>query len=318
MATQLAPDRRGPRRGPGAHRGRRRPQRRRSPAAAAGSARWTTTARTRAARWARARSRTGWLRCPWHGYDYDPTTGKPPDGFTDAPVALPGRGARRRRLRRAARRRRSAARTVVRRAGRDAGRLGRRHRVRHGRPLQPRLRRRAAPGRGARRAALHRHPPRGRRRVRGLAPTASSPAGPRRASRSPARARRTCSPASTTPSSTARRCSRSPARCRRRCSAAARSRTSTCRAVFRDVARLHGDRARRLRPRRAGRRSRSSTRSTAAASPTSCCPTRCRTSRPTPPAGVAATAGAADRPHRARPPTLDAAAARLRDRRAGR
>ncbi len=29
----------------------------------------------------------GWLRCPWHGYDYDPATGKPPPGFTDAPTA---------------------------------------------------------------------------------------------------------------------------------------------------------------------------------------------------------------------------------------
>jgi len=25
----------------------------------------------------------GWLRCPWHGYDYDPLTGRPPEGFTD-------------------------------------------------------------------------------------------------------------------------------------------------------------------------------------------------------------------------------------------
>ena len=33
----------------------------------------------------------GWLRCPWHGYDYDPTTGRPPEGFTDAPVAFDGR-----------------------------------------------------------------------------------------------------------------------------------------------------------------------------------------------------------------------------------
>ena len=45
----------------------------------------------------------GWLRCPWHGYDYDPLTGVPPEGFSDAPecfatevrgsevwVALPG------------------------------------------------------------------------------------------------------------------------------------------------------------------------------------------------------------------------------------
>jgi thiamine pyrophosphate-dependent acetolactate synthase large subunit-like protein/nitrite reductase/ring-hydroxylating ferredoxin subunit len=28
----------------------------------------------------------GWLRCPWHGYDYDPLTGTPPPGFSDAPT----------------------------------------------------------------------------------------------------------------------------------------------------------------------------------------------------------------------------------------
>jgi thiamine pyrophosphate-dependent acetolactate synthase large subunit-like protein/nitrite reductase/ring-hydroxylating ferredoxin subunit len=28
----------------------------------------------------------GWLRCPWHGYDYDPLTGTPPPGFADAPA----------------------------------------------------------------------------------------------------------------------------------------------------------------------------------------------------------------------------------------
>ena len=22
----------------------------------------------------------GYLKCPWHGYDYDPTTGRPPEG----------------------------------------------------------------------------------------------------------------------------------------------------------------------------------------------------------------------------------------------
>ena len=27
----------------------------------------------------------GWLRCPWHGYDYDPLTGAPPPPFDDAP-----------------------------------------------------------------------------------------------------------------------------------------------------------------------------------------------------------------------------------------
>lgn len=29
----------------------------------------------------------GWLRCPWHGYDYSPCNGKPPGGFNDAPQA---------------------------------------------------------------------------------------------------------------------------------------------------------------------------------------------------------------------------------------
>ena len=31
----------------------------------------------------------GMLRCPWHGYDYDPITGQPPPGFTDAPESYP-------------------------------------------------------------------------------------------------------------------------------------------------------------------------------------------------------------------------------------
>jgi pyruvate oxidase len=31
----------------------------------------------------------GLLRCPWHGYDYDPITGVPPAGFSDAPAAFP-------------------------------------------------------------------------------------------------------------------------------------------------------------------------------------------------------------------------------------
>ena len=30
----------------------------------------------------------GWLRCPWHGYDYSPITGKPPEGFSDAPACF--------------------------------------------------------------------------------------------------------------------------------------------------------------------------------------------------------------------------------------
>ncbi len=30
-----------------------------------------------------------WLRCPWHGYDYHPLTGKPPEGFSDATDTFP-------------------------------------------------------------------------------------------------------------------------------------------------------------------------------------------------------------------------------------
>jgi len=31
----------------------------------------------------------GWLRCPWHGYDYDPISGRPPEGFSDGVPAYP-------------------------------------------------------------------------------------------------------------------------------------------------------------------------------------------------------------------------------------
>ena len=30
----------------------------------------------------------GWLRCPWHGYDYSPKNGRPPPPFDDAPAAF--------------------------------------------------------------------------------------------------------------------------------------------------------------------------------------------------------------------------------------
>lgn len=30
----------------------------------------------------------GWLRCPWHGYDYNPLDGEPPEGFDDAPTCF--------------------------------------------------------------------------------------------------------------------------------------------------------------------------------------------------------------------------------------
>ncbi len=53
------------------------------------TARSTTTARTRAGPLGEGSIEKGWLRCPWHGYDYDPITGTPPPGFTDAPANHP-------------------------------------------------------------------------------------------------------------------------------------------------------------------------------------------------------------------------------------
>ena len=156
-----------------------------SPAAAAASARSTTTARTRAARWARARSRTGWLRCPWHGYDYDPMTGTPPAGFTDAPRGVPGRGARRRHLRRRCPTAPQRARTVSDVMVETMVAWGVDHvfgMVGHSNLGFADALRRAG---GARRAhatsaSATRAPPRSP-----PPPTASSPAGPRPASRSP-------------------------------------------------------------------------------------------------------------------------------------
>src|SRR5262245_57727252 len=62
----------------------------------------------------------GWLRCPWHGYDYDPLTGTPPPGVQRRPDLRAGRGPGRRRLRR--HRARAPARAHGRRRhGRDDG-----------------------------------------------------------------------------------------------------------------------------------------------------------------------------------------------------
>src|SRR5438105_849251 len=33
----------------------------------------------------------GYVICPWHAYEYDPSTGKPPPGFTDGATAYPTR-----------------------------------------------------------------------------------------------------------------------------------------------------------------------------------------------------------------------------------
>ena len=220
----------------------------------------------------------GLLRCPWHGYDYDPLTGTPPPGFTDAPacfpvevradgiyVALPPDATP------------SAHR--LRRDGRDDGRVGRHARVRHGRPLQPRLRRRDA-RRAEQRGDLTfigiRH--------EGAAAFAASAYGKLTGRLAACFAiagpdRPTCSPASTTPRSTARRCSRSPGRCRRRCSAAARSRTSTSpprsptSPVLAQTVLRESDHAELMTLALQARDSSS------AASRTSCCPTRCRCCR---------------------------------------
>ena len=130
---------------------------------------------------------------------------------------------------RAARRTSRAARTVARRGRRDAGRARRGHGLRHGRPLQPGLRRRDAPGRGARRAEVRRDPARGRGVVRRQRL--------RQAHRPPCGLLRHRRPGLDEPAhrpvrrqaGRLARCSPCPGRCRRTCWAAARSRTSTCR-----------------------------------------------------------------------------------------
>ena len=169
----------------------------------------------------------GWLRCPWHGYDYDPITGTPPPGFTDAPACFP---------------------VEVRD---DGVYVGLDPTTAHVRARSPTSWSRRWSRWGVTHVfgmvghsnlgfadAMRRQEEAGNLtfigiRHEGAAAFAASaygkltgrPGGVLRHRRS--RARPTCSPGSTTPRSTARRCSRSPARCRRRCSAAARSRTST-------------------------------------------------------------------------------------------
>ncbi len=108
----------------------------------------------------------GLLRCPWHGYDYDPLTDKPPAGFSDGVpayqvderadgvyVQLPPL--------------RTEVRTVTDVIGGDTGRARGEPGVRHGRAFESRLRRCAAPGGATRRADLYRDPARGRSGIRG-------------------------------------------------------------------------------------------------------------------------------------------------------
>ena len=168
----------------------------------------------------------GLLRCPWHGYDYDPLTGTPPPGFKDAPACFPIEVRDRRDLRRPRSRTAPCAYRLG-RHGRDDGGLGYHPRLRHGRALQPRVRRRHAPPRRGRQPHVHRDPPRRRRRVRGLRV--------RQAHRTTGRVLRDRRTGIDEPAHRAlrreggsrRRCWPSRARCRRRCSAAVRSRTST-------------------------------------------------------------------------------------------
>ena len=56
---------------------------------AGGTAPSTTTVPIRAGPLGEGSIEKGLLRCPWHGYDYDPITGRPPSGFSDAPEAFP-------------------------------------------------------------------------------------------------------------------------------------------------------------------------------------------------------------------------------------
>ncbi len=92
----------------------------------------------------------GMLRCPWHGYDYCPLTGESPfgDSVPTFPVQERDDG-----IYVGVEPDPPARRDGQRRDGRDARQLGRQPRLRHGRPLQPRPRRRFAPP-GSRLAGL--------------------------------------------------------------------------------------------------------------------------------------------------------------------
>ena len=123
---------------------------------------------------------------------------------------------------------------------------------------------------------LHRHPARGRRRLRReRLRQAHRPARPP-ASRSPARARPTCSPACTTPSSTSAPVVAISGQVPSKVLGRGAFQDLDLSAVFKDVAISTHDRAGGQRPRRAGGPGGQARRSTAAASPTWCCPTRCR------------------------------------------
>ena len=153
----------------------------------------------------RGLDREGLLRCPWHGYDYDPLTGTPPPGFTDAPACFPVE------VRDDGVYVELAAEPPHERTVSDVmvetmvawgvthvfGMVGHSNLG-----FADAMRRQEEAGQ----PHVRRHPPRGRGRVRGVGlRQAHRPAGGVLRHRR-ARARPTCSPGSTTPRSTGRRC----------------------------------------------------------------------------------------------------------------
>ena len=191
------------------------------------TARSTITARTRAVRSARDRSRRAGCGARGTATTTTRSPGTPPPGFTDAPASYPGRGARRRRLRRRCRPSTTARRTVSDVMVETMCAWGVTHvfgMVGHSNLGFADAMRVAET---ARRPHVHRHPPRGRGRVRGERVRQAD-----RTARGVLRDRGTGfdQPAHRSvrrqgrPRAGARDLA---ARCRRRCAAAARSRIST-------------------------------------------------------------------------------------------
>jgi pyruvate oxidase len=109
-----------------------------------------------------------WLRCPWHGWDFHPLTGRSPGGHEDGSADLPGRAARRRHLCRRCRSRPLHTPTVSDRMAETMVNWGVKRvfgMVGHSNlGLADALRRRKRRAR----SGLCRHPPRGRGRLRRL------------------------------------------------------------------------------------------------------------------------------------------------------
>ena len=231
----------------------------------------------------------GWLRCPWHGYDYDPLTGRPPAGLhRRARRASRSRSAHDGIVRRRARRAAQHVRTVSDVMVETMVNWGVTHvfgMVGHSNlGLADALRRQEEAGR----ADLHRHPPRGRGGRSPPRPTASSPAG-----RPPASA--IAGPGSTNLLTGLydAKVDRAPVlalsgQVPSKVLGRGAFQDLDLTAAFADVAAYVDDRAPRLRPRRADDAGREARHRSSATSPTSSCPTRCRSRRPRRRGGVGA------------------------------